>query len=521
MQGNLQEAIDYAKRNPRSDFARQLQMRIQSGAADAEAQNQGVDLSWAGRPSFTETEVVEEPGFGERVSNRFAERGQNVRDIKTRDQSTASKAYQTLGQSAAFFLGDIPFEALKSLTPDVVEEKVKQGFTKLAKTEGVQSAMEKYQSFKDEHPELAGNLEATFNIAAAAPVLKGGQVAGKAITESARSTARTAARVTGEVTEGIKKAGTEAAGGLAEFAESAVAKPIPAQFETALRNTSTRQFDSYADAAQKAAKDLKNPTPLEVAGTRAQEALTLIQDKLSKAGAAKGDFMRIGGAGLTPVKKDILDTAYNRIQSMRNARSLLEGDNKLLSSLENELRRLRDSSTVTANSVDKLVDFMQDNLYTSTRDLSIPVTEQTTGALRSIIGELNSGLKGQLPPAYTRLNDEYSHLIDIRNELNTKLGKEGERGGSLMKRVFSPSDANTKKLFAEVLKETGIDLVNEATIAKYVMEAVGDARQASMLEELALPRMSSSGVLDYVKELVTKRFNTPEAQLQRARNITK
>jgi hypothetical protein len=106
--------------------------------------------------------------------------------------------------------------------------------------------------------------------------------------------------------------------------------------------------------------------------------------------------------------------------------------------------------------------------------------------VRRELGKLNDALKSQLPKSYRDLNERYADLVGTRNELNLKLGAESEKGGALMKRVFSPSDANTKKLFAKVHEVTGIDLVHEATLAKYVMELLGDARQKSLLEQLNL-----------------------------------
>ena len=45
----LQEAIEYARQNPKSDFARQLKTRIQNGDADTDAEKEGLDLSVYGR----------------------------------------------------------------------------------------------------------------------------------------------------------------------------------------------------------------------------------------------------------------------------------------------------------------------------------------------------------------------------------------------------------------------------------------------------------------------------------------
>ncbi len=177
----------------------------------------------------------------------------------------------------------------------------------------------------------------------------------------------------------------------------------------------------------------------------------------------------------------------------------------------------------TAAQVDKFVDYAQSRIYTGGRDLSLPVTDKVTATIRGITGRLNESLKSKLPESYRTLNSQYSDMVGTRDELNIKLGKEGERAGSLMKRVFSPSDANTKKLFADVKRLTGIDLVNEAVLAKYVMEAYGDARQASLLEQ-AIGKgpsiISKSGLLTEAYNKAKSVVQNPDANIGKGRRMT-
>lgn len=53
---SLQQAIEYSKANPTSDYAKKIGTAIKSGAFDKTAQEQGVDLSWAGRPKLQPAE---------------------------------------------------------------------------------------------------------------------------------------------------------------------------------------------------------------------------------------------------------------------------------------------------------------------------------------------------------------------------------------------------------------------------------------------------------------------------------
>jgi hypothetical protein len=310
--------------------------------------------------------------------------------------------------------------------------------------------------------------------------------------------------------------GKEKIGGISKKVEGAVSQPIEKPVQSSLRETPREQFDIYAKKAQLASESYKNQTPLEYAGERAQGALDTIQRKLNNIGQSKNSVMNQASVG-TKQLGNIATKFRQEITNYLKTKTGVEGDTKLFRDVLSEAEKL--GSNPRALQVDKFIDFVQDRIYSSTRDLTVPVTPEATAVLRQITGKLNGALKSQLPESYSGLNQKYQTLVEMRNELNMKLGAAGEKGGSLMKRVFSPSDAGTKKLFEAVQKETGIDLVNEATLARYVMETLGDARQMSMLEQLGFPK-SPQGVIDWVWNKTIERFNKPEAQLERARSLT-
>lgn len=328
--------------------------------------------------------------------------------------------------------------------------------------------------------------------------------------KGASSLAKLPAKAAGAAREAVDSAATKAS--------SLVQTPIPKPVETVLKETPTDKFDNYVQIAKKATENNKNLTPLEFAGKQAEDALVNIQQQLKATGSRKGELMKVGG--ITGFRGQGLKTFKQELQSLINSKSLVEGDSKLIRDIKAKLEALGD--TPSAGQVDKFVDFVQDRVFTGGRDLTVPVTDGTTAAIRGLVSRLNDELKSQLSPEYSQLNDAYSHLISVRNELNTKLGAEGERGGALMKRVFSPSDANTKELFAEVQKLTGIDLVNEATLARYVMDVLGDARQKSMLEQLRLLEVSPrpGNIVGQVIQHVLDYFNSPDELLKRARQQT-
>lgn len=292
---------------------------------------------------------------------------------------------------------------------------------------------------------------------------------------------------------------------------------MPPQVESALKDVSGGTFDTYRKIGEDATASYKNQTPMEYAGTRAQEALDTIQRKLDNIGSTKSSIIEQAGVGDKPVG-NIVTKFRQEVLKYATSKTPVAGDVKLLKDINTEAKKL--GNNPSAAEVDKFIDYVQDRIYTGKRNLSVPVTDQTTGAIRKITGQLNEGLKSKLPPSYRDLNAKYAQMVETRNELNTKLGMEGEKGGALMKRVFSPSDANTKQLFSEVQKVTGIDLVNEATVARYIMETMGDSRQASMLQQLQLPHMSKAGLLQFALDIANKKYNTPQMILDRARELT-
>lgn len=373
----------------------------------------------------------------------------------------------------------------------------------VSNTEGVGAAAGKSLLEKDV-------LQTKADIEGAAAAFKNSFNAAKnAGTGAAESLFRTAKETIGTAENAVKNVGG--------IVEKVVAKPIPKAYQTALKETPVAKFDEYSTAAQKATESFKNPTPLELAGTKAQGALDTIQRKLDTIGSQKSGVLEQASVGNKPVGNIVVKFRRDLGNIIRSKTSVA-GDSKVAGDLVAEAEKL--GPNPTASQVDKFIDYAQERIYTGKRDLTVPVTDSGTAALRQLVGQLNENLKAQLPDSYRALNEKYSNMIDTRNELNLKLGAEGEKGGALMKRVFSPSDANTKKLFADVKKITGVDLVNEATVARFVMEAVGDSRQASLLQQLQLPAMSKQGIIDFVLNHLTKNFNTPAAQLKRARVLT-
>lgn len=459
------------------------------------------------------------------LTDRFAEIGHSTtdrirEDITGTGDATGQSAIRR-GTDAAAAAFSAPVRGAMELLPS----SVRSGLAKVGEVgAGVIDFIGKkignvpaLQKWVTEHPDAANALEEAAGTLSATGEIAGDILAVTGTKGAADLTSTTASKAT-DLTSKALTATTQGTKNALSKAKSWAQPEMKASVETVLRETPVERFDDYVATAKKATLNNKNATPLEAAGTRAQDALDQIQRKLDTIGKDKSAVLQ-SSAGRTPVGSIVVKFRQQLQNALKNKTSV-DGDAKVFRDVMSEAEKL--GSNPTAMQVDRFVDFVQDRIYTAKRDLTVPVTGDIEATLRPLTGQLNSALKAKLPPAYTNLNQRYADMVGIRNELNLKLGAEGEKGGALLKRVFSPSDANTKRLFAQVLDETGIDLVNEATLARYIMDILGDARQKSMLEQLNLQATQPTAgsltarLIDYLVE----KANSPEELIRRAREMT-
>ena len=468
---------------------------------------------------------LHKPGILSRVGTAIQTAGRGVQEAISAEgdfagRSSVRRGFDAAAQAARGVV-NVGIETLPEPARTGIEkigEKVSGAVDWLSDKIGSTEAAQKFVS---KYPDAAKALEEIAGISSSAGEVSGSLLAissGARIANKSVNATRSASGKAVETGKNISEGALDTAKGAISKAKSWVQQPVKASVQTVLKETPVKTFDSYTELARKAALNNKNPTPLEFAGTRAQEALDQINRKLANVGREKSAIVS-SSAGRTPVGNIVVQFRQQLQNSIRN-KVQVEGNKKVYQDVLVEAERL--GVNPIAAQVDRFIDFVQDRIYTGRRDLMIPITDDVQQTLRPRVGELNAALKSKMPPSYSNLNTRYSELVETRNELNVKLGAEGEKGGSLMKRVFSPSDANTKRLFADVLDETGIDLVNEATLARYVMDILGDARQKSMLEQLnlSLSKPSASSVTTRILDYLIEKANSPEELIRRARQQT-
>jgi hypothetical protein len=276
---------------------------------------------------------------------------------------------------------------------------------------------------------------------------------------------------------------------------------IDPQTETALKRATTDEVNTYFQQAKNAATDTRKPTPLEIVGSRVEEAHDVVGEAIKKAGQGKRSIL--SKVETQKVSGNVInDTMSEGIQKMSEKYGIriaadgsitpLQGrvatlddvDARLVTEYYAKLNKLGVSPTV--RQIDDFVDWAQGQLYKQSKSLSTldSADKAVIADLKQVTGSLNSRLKTEVGNGYAEVNQRISQLLDMQDELSRALGADARKGGGLVKRLFSPTGGRTREIFEQVRLETGIDLDKEANLARFAMDKVGDVRQKSLLEKL-------------------------------------
>ena len=193
-------------------------------------------------------------------------RTEKVGEAMGAQQSGASKALQVAGQGFGT-IGDVIgagiTTAASALTPDEPEQAIKTKFTegvkKIMETQTAKGTMEKYSKFKEENPELAGNIEAVGNIADAflnavgvGAAEKGVKQVGKAALKTGAKTAEELATAGGKVAGGAGKVLEKTVEGAKKIETGEIAKS-GASWMTGLEKSTIDQITKYPERFTKEA----------------------------------------------------------------------------------------------------------------------------------------------------------------------------------------------------------------------------------------------------------------------------
>lgn len=269
-------------------------------------------------------------------------------------------------------------------------------------------------------------------------------------------------------------------------------------------------FTEYAEFAEAAIVNPRNPTPLDIAARKGTEAGNLLKEKTRSLGKRKGEIL----ANNLDETVDLSDT-QNLFSELIKERLGLDIDDagKII-------------GTGRAPTEKKMVNDIAEIFNTLTGPISVRDADNIKAALRDIVDEpkalqvkprrtvtesivdkvrkdIDDKLSATLGPEFKKVNKEFAQTIDLGEFLEKKLGaitdpETGQRimGASLLKSSLqSNSDRGSKALFERIRKETQIDLIKEAKFAEIAMKAVDDPRIKSLLQEIGITLPGKLGVI--------------------------
>lgn len=357
-------------------------------------------------------------------------------------------------------------------------------------------------------PQIHQALGDVFNTVSLLGGEKGATTAGNGILKTTENIKNVTGDVAKYVAEKVPQYG--------EKASQILASEPSMQVKNILQNTPKSKFDEFINIAQTRSNDLTAPTGFDKVSQSVVDATKQLKSQATSIAKQKNTIIEKARVGLTEFK-DAPRQAALKVMQMT--------DNPLKNSILSELKGIK--TKLDANNV---IDKIQGMIYDAQGTNVIAKGSAIEKQLRGIVGELNSKLKSTLPPSYANLNAKYANLTNVVSELNNSLGHTIEgvpvHGASLVKQFFSPAGVKARELFDYVKKNTGVDLAQDSTLAKFTGELFNDPNVRSLLQGIPTSR---SGVISNVVNLVAEKTGIAKGlqniirnkTIQKARGITK
>lgn len=267
-----------------------------------------------------------------------------------------------------------------------------------------------------------------------------------------------------------------------------------------LPNKSKGKFDTYIKAAQERTDDIRKSSPIGLAAEKLELAGQKLKSKISAAGKAVGEAKK--GAAKNPIDdiSDVMESFASDVRDKFGVAVEFTGRGVKVGKIKDSLRKIgagemnrirnaaRDlaklakrgtagDATQIMQNLDELVDYSKSDQFGVVRD-------PLEGTLKMIRGQLNNKVR-QSSSALAKANDTFSALKDAEEWIASTAGKELQRGELLLRRVFSGDKSREALGVLDVIKkETGIDLVEDAVLARFAIDNFGDQAQKTLLEQV-------------------------------------
>jgi hypothetical protein len=254
-----------------------------------------------------------------------------------------------------------------------------------------------------------------------------------------------------------------------------------------------KQLAEYFDISKARNLDDTLPTPLEYGTKNVSKAEEGLTNLLSNTGSEIGKFrnkiktIKVGKDDLDKVMKTFDDqlarlnvgVLNGRIKQATNlAKKIKDSEIKTLQTLRNNLNKLKQSPTVE-NIIDNRMIFDNTiNFAKSAKEVS-GIVDPLSRKVRGVLAEINRSVIGK---SQSKMLEEYSKIIEALNELQSYTGR---RAGAefLLKRVLSERGGSVREILATIKKYTGIDLMDDATMAQIATDLIGNTRQKGLFRQ--------------------------------------
>jgi hypothetical protein len=284
----------------------------------------------------------------------------------------------------------------------------------------------------------------------------------------------------------------------------------------------------YIDIAK--ARNVSNEaqTPLEYATRKIDEASSILNKKLNETGSSIGAFRKEFESKL--VDENLIPEVFTKFdgeleklnlvvsggkvkQATGTVRAVTQSEINVLQDLYENLKVLRKKPTLknvldNRNAFDNRINFAKQASEASS------VVDPVSRTMRKALADLNVKSVG---PEQAAAIKEYSDFMDVKNQLDSfvknKTGKE-----FLLKQVLSERGRNARELIGIVRKYTGIDLLEESTLAKTVTDLIGnDAQKGLFRQEISKATgqalsafRGKTGAIDYITQKGLSYYADPE-----------
>jgi len=366
---------------------------------------------------------VELPGFfskvGEDLSKRGEQLGKIYEDTKMGKINPLSTGLQTVGTLFGG-AGDIVGQGLSAVTPDIVKEKAGAAVTDVLQTDlgkkGIEFAkrgIDGWNAFKEVYPEIAGDLEASVNIASLFPLTRGAQIARKAVAPALKEGKVLAKTLLTEGKQGIKS-------NIAKKAEEKLVEYV----------MPTLGADEAAKAAALGEKGIKDATLFKPSKIIPQEA-----DKaVAQAVTGVVDQKKTLSSNITKIKNYIADVSEKEIRPFLRASKAIYNENELKGALSKLIKEIPEGyDDVQKNIYQKVTNLM----LTSAKQQAKKTTEGLWDARIAFDNLLEKNFGGGILDTGGKITAKKEAALAVRRVVNDIVGSKSddELFKAYMKRV--------------------------------------------------------------------------------------